>query len=529
MARASFTIEDFSGGLDLVSSLNAIPPGFTPSAMNMRIVETGGVEKVRGYSDFSTSSAGQVVDLFMYGHKDGSNKYLMAATDTTILAIDSAGASAAIDASLTSASDVSFALHDDTLYVLDVANDILTWDGASTSPGSMNTYAPGVNTGPNKGIILGIWDNRMWIAKATSGETGMRVEWSEPADPTNGFVNATGLWPTDNYVELAGTGSTSDRIVGGMVTPDGLAVFTTGSTYLIYDSATGANSVVDAENGCSSRRSLALIGDTIYGVNPRGIFATTGRQPLETISRRVDPLFQAEDPDLSTSCGARSFQSYLMSYDRGDTNLTLEVLPPADHLPGSANVLAVPGERYAGSIMAMEYPASAIVTGILTDDEETFFVDRSDKTKIRKAFDGGTFAGTDIACYYDTPFMDFGDDSVLKRLRRVRVVGRGDIYVACRTDYSASDDAQQALNFPAAGSMVWGSGTWGSGTWGGYELAEGYANISARGRRIQLRITETSSQTFPLRNALGIDPAGSLGGAGVYVVEPQYTISTRRR
>jgi hypothetical protein len=522
VARQSFTIEDFSGGLDLVSSLNAIQPGFTPGAKNFRVVETGGIEKVKGYSAFATVAS--AVDLGFYAKKDGTTRRVIVASATKWQAVESDGTVTDIHTGMTAASDVTFALHDDKLYGLDVANNMAVWPGS----GSATAYAPGVNTGPNHGIILGIWDNRMWIAKATGGKTGMRVEWSEPADPTNGFANGTGLWPSDNYVELAGTGSTSDRIVGGSVGPDGLTVFTTGSTYLIYDSSTGANSVVDADNGCLARRSLALIGGTIYGVNAKGVFATDGHSPLETISRRVDPLFQAEDPDLTTACGARSFQSYLMSYDRGDTNLMLEISPPNEYRSGD-DVLTLPGQRYSGSIMALEYPASAIVSGTLVDDEETFFVDRTDPTKLRKAFDGGTFAGTDIECYYETPFMDFGDDSVLKRLRRVRIVGRGDIYVSARVEYDDSDADERQLLFPNAGNGLWDTGVWDTMTWGGYFLAEGYANLSARGRRIQLRITEESDQTFPLRSALDLNPSGSLGGAGVYVVEPQYTISTRRR
>jgi hypothetical protein len=506
MSRQSFVLENFSGGLDLVSSLNDIKPGFTPHAKNFRISEYGGIEKVRGYSAFATLGS-SAHDLTVYANADGSTRLLVAAVPTGLISVDSGGTATTRLNTWAAASNTSFAMHADKLYALDTANNIAVWDGAAASA---TTYAPGANTGPPQGIILGIWEGRMWVAKTDS----MRVEWSEPADATNGFVNTSGLWPTANNVELGGTGSTSDTIIGGMVTPDGLLVFTTGSTYLIYDSTDGFNSVVDAENGCSSRRSLARVGDAIFGVNARGIFATTGRTPLEVVSGKVDPLFQAEDPDLTTAAGARNFRSYLLSYDRGSEHLMLDVSPEQ------------------GSIMAHDYPAYAFATGSFPDaDEATYFIDATDRTKLRLAFDGGTFAGTDIECRYETPFMDFGDDRILKRMRRVRLVGFGDVYVAARVDYSpsATPASSAAAGFPASNGMLWGTGTWGTGQWGGYELSEAVLPLSARGRRLQLVITETSDNVFPMRTALGLAPESDLGGAGVYLLEPQFTLSSRRR
>lgn len=499
MAWDSLTLREFAGGLDLVSSLSEIPEGFTPNAKNFRIAEYGGIEKVKGYSAFATVPASSH-DMGLYAQADGDPKRLVCAVATGVYAVDASGNATQILSTWTAAADTTFALHEDRLYALDAANDIAVWTGT----GSMTKYAPGVALGPPHGTILGIWQNRMWVAT-----DNLTIRWSEPADEMNGFVNASGMWPTDNETKLGGTGLQSDKIVGGMVTPDGLAVFTREALYLMLNTD-GSNTLVDTQ-GCSSRRSLARIGDTIYGVNRNGVFATTGRSPLETISRRVDPLFQAEDPTLSTAAGCRSFRSYLLSYDRGAEHMMLDVLPET------------------GSIMAHDYPAAAFVTGNLDNDEETFFLDATDQTKIRKAFDGGTFAGSSISCHYDTPFLDFGDDRVLKRLRRCRVVGRGDVYVTLRSDLGTADLDTERLAFPGIAGSLWDAASWDGATWGGYSLFEGFANTSARGRRIQIRLTEASTATYPMRTALGYDPPGSLGGAGVYLIEPQFTMSNRRR
>lgn len=511
MARQSLLIEDFSGGLDLVSSINNIPPGFTPNAKNWRIAEHGGIEKVLGYSAFATLAA-DAHELAFYAQKDGSPKRLIAATATDWYAIDSAGAVTDIH-TVTAASNTTFVTHEDKLYGLDVNNNIAVWTGS----GSATAYAPGVNTGPPQGIILGVWQNRMWVAKATSAVLGMRVEFSEPADPTNGFANATGLWPTDNYIELGGTSGQSEQIVGGMVTGDGLMVFTTGSTYLIYDTD-GKYRVVDGERGCVSRKSLTLVGSDVYGVTTDGVFRATGGFPLEIISRRVDPLFRDESPTLTDAAGVKLGNAYLGSYQRMSSS--------------DGNDLMLDIDTRSGSIMAHDYPAACWARGALQGSagEDLYFIDASDPTKIRRAFNGGSFAGADIECFYDMPFDNFGNEAELKRLHRLRLVGRGDLRVSCRVDYDlAVTGAQQTLTFPAVGDAAWDTALWGTGTWGGYALFEGYCQPRVRGRRIQIRFSETGAEVFPMRDNLNQSIAGELGGAGIYLVEPLYTTSTRRR
>lgn len=509
MARQSFTFEDFSGGLDFVSSLNNIPSGFTPNANNFRIAEYNGIEKVLGYSAFATLAA-DAHELAYYAQKDGDPKRLIAATATDWYAIEADGTPTDIH-TVTAATNTTFVTHEDKLYGLDTANNIAVWTGTGTA----TSYAPGANTGPPQGIILGIWQNRMWVAKTNS----MRVEFSEPADPTNGFVNATGLWPTDNYIELGGTSGQSEVLIGGVVTGEGLLVFSSNSTYLIYDTD-GKYRVVDEERGCSSRKSLATINGVVHGLTRDGVFATTGGFPLEVISRRVDPLFRDESPDLSAAAGVRWGRAYLGSYQRlsGSTgnDLTLDVLTGGE----------------AVSIMANEYPAACWARANLQSDvgDELYFIDASDPTKIRRAFDGGTFAGADISCFYDMPFDNFGDESMLKRLHRLRLVGRGDLRVSCRVDYDlGSTGPEQVLTFPDVDGGVWDTMLWGTGLWGGYSLFEGYCQPKVRGRRIQIRVTETSDRVFPMRDNLNQSLSGELGGAGVYLVEPMYTTSTRRR
>lgn len=512
MTRQTLVMDQFGGGLDLFSSLNTIEPGFTPNAKNFRIAETGGIEKILGYSAFATAGT-SLLDLHYFQKKDASSKFLVGASATKWYSVSAAGTVTDIR-TVVAADDTTFVAYEDKLYGLDPDNNIAYWPGT----GSATAVAPGVNTAPPKGIILGIWQNRMWTAEAASGALGLTVRWSEPAGLTNGFVNETGMWPTDNNVVLGGSGQ-SERIVGGVVCSAGLLVFTNASTFLIYDTD-GSNRVVDAERGCSSRRSLALIGDSVYGLTTDGVFATDGSFPLQIVSGNVEPLFRNERPNLSLAAGVKWNNAYLGSYARTGTanSLTLDVSTKSEAGRGLA-------------VMANDYPAASWARGDLEGaaSEDLYFIDASDPTKVRKAFSGGSFAGTDIACHFQTRFENFGSEALLKRLHRVRLVGRGDLLLAVRVDNRQSNADSELLGFPSFGGGEWDSAEWDVDTWGGWEQYEGWANLRARGRRFSLVITETSSAVGYGRTPLDGTNPPDIGSAGVFLLEPRFTTSTRNR
>lgn len=489
-------IDRFDGGLDLVSSLTDIPPNATPDALNMRVSEGGGVEKVLGYSAHATLPAAAHT-LTSFKQRDGSPNVLVAATATAIYTVDSAGTATAIDTGRTSESDTTFAAYEDSLYILGPNNDLAVWNGATVTD-----HAPGANSGPKRGTILGVWDNRLWMSPG-----GLRVEWSEA-----GLLTGTGSWPATNYIELGGPGST-EQIVGGMPMPGGLVVFTTGATYRIYDAVNQLSTVVDASLGCSSRRSLALVDGRIVGMCERGIFASDGSSPHRIISDAVRPLFSDESPVLSAAAGVSRFGSYFVSYRRNSAtnDLMLEVGPN-------------------GAVMAMQYPALDWASSDMSGEPEAYFIDASDATRVRHAFDGGSFAGSAIDCYYDIAPTDLAVPDHLKRLRRVRVVGRGDLYVGAMIDYTTTFGTMRRLGMSGGGSTAtWDSVTWDNATFGGYGLAEGLANLNVRGRALTLRVSESGSASAPSRDILGAATGDDVGGAGFYVVEPQYHVSTRRR
>lgn len=492
----------FGGGLDLVSSINNVPDDYSPGAMNFRVSEYGGIEKVQGYTAFATLDD-DTHDLFYYEQSDGSPKVIVSASPDKWQTITNAAVVTDIRTSMTTTTDTTFVSYADVLYGLDAANNMASWDGAT-----LNTHAPGVNTGPPRGIILGIFDERMYVAPAANP---MRVQYSEP-----GNFTSTGAWPTTNTVDLANP-TTTDVIVGGAVTPEGLTIFARKSSHLLYDSTNGANRVIDAEQGCSSRRSITVFEGVVYGVNDQGVWRTTGSLPLEIVSRRVEPLFAESDSVFTSTVGARFRRSLLFCYDRtgsGGNDLTLDVSPQMNH-----------------SFMANEYAMACAVTSNFNSQEEFYFVDAADGSLLRKGFDGGSFAGSSIDCYYDIPPIALAGDSNLARLHRVRATGRGaGVEIGALADYYPAVRIRRPAEFVGAGGSggVWGTGVWGTFVWGGDDVSSAWSRLPLRARRHSLRVYQAGTQTTSGRNVLGT-PSDQLGGCAVYQLEFQFTPTSRVR
>lgn len=509
MTSITQEIVNFSQGLDLVSSLDTMPPGYTPSAINFRIAQYGGIEKILGYSAFADLGT-SATDLYYFTTRDEATRFLIAATATKWKSVDEDGTVVDIRTGMSTETDSSFVMYEDLLYGLGSANALYKWTGTGSAAAVTGTNVP---TG---GILLGVWQNQLYYSPTANPE---RVIWSAPGDFTN--------FPTDNFVDLGGAGE-SNRVVAGQPISDGIVVFCKGSTFIIYDSSTGANNVVDPKHGTSSRRSISLAQGVIYGVNHDGIFSTNGRFPLTIVSERIDPLFRQESPVLGAAAGVEWFGAYLLSFGRNGNatnNQTLDLFV----------------RKYSRfdrfeSVMLNEYRAAAWASGPINgDNQQLFFVDGGNKRYIRSAFDSGAYLSTatpgvasNINAYYETPPLNFGTE-VIKRLRRVRLVGHGSaLNLAVKVDYSLAQSISKSASFSTGGSAVWGSSDWDESTWGGYFLSQSFVRLPARGRRFALRFSDNSQAIFPGRDIIGSGISGLIGGCGVYQIEPEFTLSSRR-
>lgn len=504
MGFESLTFNGFGAGLDLTSDITKIRPDALPYAENFRLSDSGSLDMLLGDGgSYTVGASTGARDLAWYESADGTTRRIIMATDGTgsngkwtaitlnALAGVTGGTYTDIRTSLTASSNTTFVVHDDLLYGLDPQNNIATWDGTT-----LTAYAPGVDTGPNKGIILGIWQNRMWTAKATGGVLGMRVEWSDPADATTGFVGATGLWPTDNYVELGSTSGSSEVIVGGEVSPDGLLVFTNRSVYLIYDDTDGSNVAIDTKHGCLGRRTIQKDeqGNILY-LSRTGIRRMNGRLPSVSAAKQIDPFFRQQGvSEVMQPCSVIHDGSYWVAFTPNDS----------DAATSPYNRVMFELSLETGSVMWHTTMAQTrCFLSVPSYDEVSPKLYR-----IRAGASGGTHDGNTLSAgmvgvdgmndaLVHLPYVPIGDPLAKKRLRRVHVGTDNDNLTM--TVYPLTDHEFRSSASGTSFSVSWPDGT------DTVEVERGFA-----------RITGVSGYALSLLASVSASASGSALQSGVF-------------
>lgn len=516
--RQSLVFDDFSGGLDFSLDSHRLEKGYLPWAENFRITSDGSLTELLSgtQKDLGSGIAGH--DLAYFENASGSVKQIIVASATKWqrMSADSAYVSNAgtvtdMRTSMSSNTDTTFVVYDNKLYGLDPANNIGVWDGST-----LNTYAPGVNTGPPQGLILGVWADRMWVAKSDgAGGVGMRIEYSEPADITNGFVNATGLWPTDNYTTLVGSGI-SEHIVGGFPTPDGLCVFTTDNVFLIYDSDSAAYSLVHQGEGCKHRRALAFDGGMCYGINERGIFRTNGRGPLEYVSGRIQSFF--DKIGMRPACkpaGVIYDGSYWVTFD------------PNNNDASAHNRWCFEVNLRTGSIMQHRSQPTYAIDYLLLPARGT----HRPNLIIIDAYSSGRYLydvdyTTTTIGFVALPGVNF---DTIARLRKVELIGRAN---NSATVYAAAD----RHNFTASGMTSIGAVeqivAWDRNTWSASQPSDmgraRFGGVNGRDFTIGMKMSSTGGVTDRPQPYFST-PDSNYVGAGLSRVELLFDVTNKRR
>ena len=549
MPRQSVVLTDFSGGLDLVTNRAAMNPATTPNAHNVRLADGGGIESIPGFTQFAVndwtppsgstgSPQGPFIDLVSYldyySDPKGAPRVLgfTAYGPMSLVPVGSDGSYTDADGNVAASSlpgafivagasanftgtgpvtNWSFAQDGDKILCLPDYSSaggtpVLTSFDANSNPLSYSSSPPsGEDGGPRPGILLGMWSGRMWVSPRSSVwgtyADKLTIEFSEIGNYDGS--QGTGSWPVDNTITLE-VKPGDQEIVGGIPTPGGLLVFTKRRTVLITDPETGANRVIDDRRGCLSRRSIVSHDGLVYGVCHEGVFVTDGSFPSKIISKRVDDLFLQENPGLDEAVAVIHRGRLLVSFPRtqydnwhspgtltSNDTLTLE-FGLSDGYPVLTSSLRM---RLAVSV-PMGYLAS---DGTRRDTftakarDRLLFIDSYDAQTLMIAEEGGTFNGTSFDWYYDLPPLDLGDPVNLKRLRRLRLLGRGTVTARIAPDFSTSAGDQRTFTFSAPGSSE-------------REFDQWLRVQAKKGRYVQIRLAGTSSGS-------GVDARPQLDGA----------------
>jgi hypothetical protein len=105
----------------------------------------------------------------------------------------------------------------------------------------------------------------------------------------------------------------------------------------------------------------------------------------------------------------------------------------------------------------------------------------------------GTDDGVIFTAILETGELDFGAPSRTKYVRRIRILGRGDVTLQIKKNFRSAVDKTKAINMTSLNNL-WNTGVWNTGNWGPDSLfKEALINPDAYGRVFQLRFTDSSS------------------------------------
>lgn len=268
-------LNDFGGGLDLVTDIAELDPRNHYDAWNVQ-VWNGSIFNRFGADEVFTATSDmtyvfQSSQLNVGLTYEGTTLYRWAASGTwgsswtSKTSLDTVGTHKPHAAEFTTPTA--------NFIVFTWKGRIYSWDGSTFG----GPYGPTALEGP-----LAVWQNKVWASD------GSRLFWSAAGDHTT--------WTTGtDYVDVMETDGTKITALGtgnGMdvVGRAGLLVFKTSSVHNVYDSTTGAYTTVDTNAGAAGAESVTSLFGDVYFCNRHGIWTLRGDR-AEPIHAPIRPLW----------------------------------------------------------------------------------------------------------------------------------------------------------------------------------------------------------------------------------------------
>lgn len=367
--------------------------------------------------------------------------------------------------------------------------------GSSPTPVLVHT-TPGRGDAP-KGKYLTVWRNRLWISGVSA--TPNRIFWSGIGDPT--------AWNPNNYVDILGprgdlvTSIHSSPNIGTDASgADGVLVFKTRSTHRIVDDTDnsagaivgGSNVMVDRGTGAVSHRTVQTVNGRIYCLGLDGIYSTDGHNTLILETGQLGQLVSivTTRSNASQVIGIGYRGNYMLAFPQsaGQPNTRILELYTTLGRPGTMPVM----------VLNLGTPAAWTIYTDAASGEELLGADasHSDSYIVFRGGSANPNVSTALTATASTGVSMFGSDSV-KRLRRIRAVGRGQMIIGVTTDFiTGTGDQQQFLVDVASSPSLWNSVNWNQFSWAG-QGDSGLTPISryygTRGRWFGFTLSESST------------------------------------
>jgi hypothetical protein len=469
--------QGYDGGVNIREAVSQLAPNELRKAENGVLDERGGFTKRLGSINNGTFGAGtdRVLSCYTYYRGASAPQVLIHTSGGKVYYTTDAATNPItwiqIATGLSTTAPMSWETFNSKCYFSNGVDAYASWDGTTYA-----TYA----SAP-KGKFVRLWKDTMFI----SGVTGLvdRVYESAPGDPET--------WPVAGWVDIAhGDGDTVTALGSdGLV----LAVFKKNRGFTIYDPVTLANRVVDFEKGAESHFGVLQFEGDIYYLSRRGVAKFDSSGPGRFVSQKLDPLFTQEVLNLNALSSAWAY-TYGNTIgwalpEVGSTIPTVQI----EYYPRLGPISQF-GTIGIGPWAFMRMLASTF-TRVRVGVTEYLYGGHPTANKFMYLnAPVGTDDGATFTALMETGAYDFGAPTRTKYIRRIRVLGRGNLTAQLVRNYETAvyKTKQFALSYTAdlwAITDHWGVGNWGPDA----NFKEAIWNSDAYGRYFQIRFSDTST------------------------------------
>ena len=315
---------------------------------------------------------------------------------------------------------------------------------------------------------------------------------------------STRLTPESFTGSSAGTVDVGDQIVGIKSFRNKLIIFCKNSIYQLSGlDTTVVLSSVTKNIGCISGRTIQEIGGDLIFLSPDGLRTIAGTARIDdielgSISRKILPVFRDEIfPNLSTitfsSMVIREKSQYRLFYFKNGT-----ADPQQKGILGTFKISSQGVPLYEWS-QTTGIPARVTHSGFDENNDEVYYHATTDG-RVYNHDTGTSFDGSNIACEYKTPDLDYGDSGVRKTLyyikTSIRAEGSNDnLKVLCRYDFDDNNIPQPAeLSIGSLASpAVFGTAVFASAVFGQTLFPQQKINLTGSGFTNNFRISSNGT------------------------------------
>jgi hypothetical protein len=484
---------DFSAGLNLRDKADAVADGEAIDLLNVTFTERGAIRQRDGTTDLTPSDLAQRVDSMTAHYTAAGFRQLVLGAGTRLDMIDETGVVRASQTGLTGGPWTFTQFGDPTheyVYAANGADPLVRFNGAAWSLGATLATVNGTTgqalpragavcvTAAEAGSSSATNASNRLIATAFGTQT-VAGPGGAQSTPSRVFFSNAGqpeVWETDgdpgdvatnrpargrNYIDL--TPGDGETIIAAVTWRELVFVFKQTKFFILWGESAQTDGTpifqrreVVNSIGLASAQAVAVGRDGVYFSNRRGVYRTSGGDPV-LLSDVVSPMW-TQDPDTyftsrPINLGALDKARMLWHMER------LYLAVPTGSASANDRVLVYDTQHGWWSLY--DLPAAALASFRSGPLPEVHFGYSSGPPRVgRLALNTTTDRGATIRSLWRSGWGDYGNSQV-KTIRENKVWGSGVVTVSFAVDFNRTQRANLTAVFGILGTWPFdGAGTW---------------------------------------------------------------------